>query len=147
MTRRVSQPTWTIVALVALVALPACRSAKPEDAAPAAPARVETVAGTGAEQVVLTAEAARRIGIETAPVAATGAEPTVPYSSLLYDADGHSRVYVAVDGLTFQSRTVTVDTITGDRVRLTDGPPAGTPVVTRGANELFGVETGIGEFE
>jgi hypothetical protein len=152
MRHRALPPCFTIAALAALVPLSACRSARPEEAAPVAPARVETVAATGGEQVLLTPEAARRIGIETAPVTEaehlpTGTVRVVPYSSILYDADGHSRVYVAVDPLTFRSVGVTVDSISGDRVLLSDGPPAGTPVVTRGANELFGVETGIGEFE
>jgi len=145
-------PTLTIAALAALVPLAGCNTAKPDEAAPVAPARVETVAATGGEQVVLTAQAAKRIGVETVPVGEAEHPPggtvrVVPYSAILYDADGQSRVYVAVDPLTFQSRTVTVDSIAGDRVLLTDGPPVGTAVVTQGANELFGAETGIGEFE
>jgi len=40
---------------------------------------------------------------------------------------------------------ISVEFIDGDRAVLSEGPPAGTEVVTDGAAELFGAELGIGK--
>jgi hypothetical protein len=40
---------------------------------------------------------------------------------------------------------VTVVEIADDKASLSAGPPPGTAVVTVGAAELFGVETGLGQ--
>ncbi len=37
-----------------------------------------------------------------------------------------------------------VELIRGDDVYVTDGPPAGTPIVVVGAAELYGTEKGVG---
>lgn len=69
----------------------------------------------------------------------------IPYAALIYDADGGTWIYVEDDPATrtFVRYPVTVDFIDGDLVVLTEGPPAGTKVVTVGGQELFGAETGV----
>ena len=69
----------------------------------------------------------------------------IPYEALIYDADGGTWVYVEEDPTTrsFVRYPVTVDFIEGDLVVLTEGPPAGTKVVTVGGQELFGADTGV----
>jgi hypothetical protein len=69
----------------------------------------------------------------------------IPYAALIYDADGGTWVYVEEDPATrsFVRYAVTVDFIEGDLVVLTEGPPAGTKVVTVGGQELFGADTGV----
>jgi len=52
-------------------------------------------------------------------------------------------VYTTAKPLTFEREPVTVDRIEGNRVLLSDGPPAGTKVVTRGATEVYGAELDI----
>lgn len=111
-------------------------------------ARLEPASGESMPRVVLTAPAAERIGIQTAPVRATsqfasmsGARRTViPYSAVLYDVNGDSWVYTNVEPLVFVRHRVSIDHIDGDDAVLLDGPPPGTMTVTVGAAELFGTE-------
>jgi hypothetical protein len=73
----------------------------------------------------------------------SGGEPlrkVVPYSAVFYDVRGDSWTYTQPAPLTFVRHRVTVDYIDGDRAVLSDGPPAGTEVVTVGATELSGTE-------
>jgi hypothetical protein len=51
---------------------------------------------------------------------------------------------VNVGPLQYERQAITVDSIEGDQVFLSDGPEAGANVVTLGATELFGSES---EFE
>lgn len=69
----------------------------------------------------------------------------VPYASLIYWADGTTWVYGESEAERHYVRLpVKVDRIEGDTVYLRSGPPAGTRIVTLGAAELFGAETGTG---
>ena len=113
------------------------------------PAVIEKIEGTEFTRIVLTAEAAKRLDIQTAEVreagGTNGSGKVVPYSSLMYDEFGNNFTYVMVEPLTFRRTSVTVDYIEGDVVYLFDGPPSGTAVVTVGAAELWGVEIGVGK--
>jgi hypothetical protein len=71
-------------------------------------------------------------------------QKVVPYSALLYDIHGKTWVYKSPEPLTFVRHQVEVDYIEGDAVVLSDGPPAGTGVVTVGAAELYGTEFKVG---
>ncbi len=68
----------------------------------------------------------------------------VPYASMLYDAEGKTWTYVNTKPLTFERTAITVESIEGDDVVLTEGPPLGTLVVTDGAVEIFGTEFKVG---
>ena len=113
------------------------------------PARVEPVAGTDLSRVILTAEATKRLGIETAPVRDTQVrgklQKVVPYSSVIYDLHGETWVYTNPEPLTYVRESISVDYIDGDLAVLSKGPPSGTVVVTIGAPELYGTEYGVGE--
>jgi hypothetical protein len=139
-----------LLALAALPALSGC-SRTADTAIKIQPAKVVKVEGSDVKRVVLTARAAERIGITTAPVREASrdgqARRVVSYAALIYDAQGAAAVYTNPEPLTFVRQQVTVDTIDGDSVYLSDGPPAGTAVVTVGSAELFGTELGIGSFE
>jgi len=65
---------------------------------------------------------------------------TVPYSAVYYDATGQAWVYVTSEPLVYQRQPIVIDTIEGDKAYLTDGPPAGTDVVSVGAALLYGTE-------
>jgi hypothetical protein len=69
----------------------------------------------------------------------------VPYAAVLYDTRGDTWVYTNPEPLVFVRHRVSVDYIEGDLAVLSDGPPSGTPVVTVGAAELFGIEFEIGK--
>jgi hypothetical protein len=140
------------LALLVLAALPfsACAKVAEEEATGPEPARVVQVKGTNQSRLVLTKKAAERVGITTAPVGeitgpgGDGVRKVVDYSALIYDADGNAFVYTNPEPLTFVRQPVTVDVIEGDRVVFSDGPSAGTAVVTVGVPELFGIDAGVG---
>ncbi len=67
----------------------------------------------------------------------------VPYSALVYDPTGKTYVFMQRSPLTFVEVPTTVDKITGNSAYLASGPKAGAAVVTVGAEELYGVQTGV----
>jgi hypothetical protein len=68
----------------------------------------------------------------------------VPYSALIYDLSGTTWTYTQPVALTFVRYRVSVDYIEGDVAILSEGPTAGTEVVSVGATELFGAESKVG---
>lgn len=115
---------------------------------PPAPSAEEAIKieeqGSGLKTLTLTAKSAERLGIQTASVEDRGSEIVVPYASVIYDADGGTWAYVAVQPLTFERAAIVIESIDGEEALLADGPPTGTPVVIVGAAELYGAETGVG---
>ena len=114
---------------------------------------LEPVVGARVNRVVLTAEAAARLGIKTDVVrkaSAGGAQSTlVPAAALVYESDGTVWVYKSVDttavkapvgAVTFVRVPVTVARVDGDTATLQSGPPVGTTVVIVGTAELLGTE-------
>jgi hypothetical protein len=138
---------WMLVAVVLLaVPLVACGQETAE-AGHEPPAVVEPVEGQAVSRITLSQRAAERLGIETDPVqeaTADGQQTTIPYGAVLYDAEGVTWAYTSPEPLVFVREEIVVDRIDGDRALLSKGPPSGTPVVTVGAAELWGVETGVG---
>jgi hypothetical protein len=129
--------------------LAACTQPPAEADNPGAePATVEHVEGSDVSRLTLTAKAAERLGIRTKPVLsgrlAGASRSVIPYSALLYDANGDTWVYTNPEPLTYVRERVTVDRIQGDQAVLSDGPPEGTVVVAVGVAELYGTETGVG---
>ena len=142
---------WVAVVglLIAAPQLAACTQTSAGATGKEEPARVEHLEGSpGVSRLTLTAKADERLGIRTKPVIAgriAGSRRLViPYGAVLYDADGAAWVYVNPEPLTYVRERVTVDYIQGGQAVLTDGPPEGTPVVSVGAAELYGTETGVG---
>lgn len=132
--------------------LPACASIPEEESAGAGQARIESINGTDLVRVILTADAAERLDVRTARVRDAGkggkggdSELVIPHASVFYGPDGDTWTYTNPEPLTFERAPIAVDHIEGNLAFLSDGPPANTPVVTRGAAELFGIETGIDE--
>ena len=67
----------------------------------------------------------------------------VPYASVLYGVHGETWVYTNPEPLVFVRSPITIDYIDGDLAILSEGPEVGTTIVTLGATELFGAETGV----
>jgi hypothetical protein len=111
-------------------------------------ATVVKEAGRKYNLVILSQEAANRIGLELTPAAtlSTVNVTQVPYSALIYGTHGETWVYLQVKPLTFTRETIAVDHIEGNTVFLSNGLPANTQVVAQGATELYGVEY-IGNIE
>lgn len=72
-----------------------------------------------------------------------GPRKVVPYAAVLYGVHGETWVYTNPEPLIFVRSPITVDYIDGDMAVLSEGPAVGTAVVTLGAAELFGTETGV----
>jgi hypothetical protein len=136
--------------LIAIPQLSACTQTSAEaESGGAEPAKVEHVEGSDeVSRLTLTPKAVERLGIQTAPLSeATVAgkkRKVVPYGAVLYDADGKTSVYVSSAPNTYVRESITVDFIERDRAVLSAGPAAGTAIVTVGAAELYGTETGVG---
>lgn len=133
-----------LLLLGVIPALSGCTATTEAEAAKAEAVKVVTV-GT-VNQITLTAKAAERLGMTTANVVAgpSSGELAIPHGALLYDPDGMTFVYTSPKSLVFTRADVTVKRITAGTVVLSAGPAVGTAVVTVGAAELFGVDTGVG---
>jgi hypothetical protein len=135
------------VVLCAVLVLGACKTVEEEPPDTGAePAAVEPVKGSGGlSKVALTESAVERLALETVDVLAGGAAggTQVPYSAVMYDADGNTWAYVEVSPRVYLREAITVAEIHGDVASLTAGPPPGTPVVSVGAAELYGAEVGV----
>jgi hypothetical protein len=94
--------------------------------------------------VVLTEEAAKRIDVRTELIRMEGGTRVMPYDAIVYDKSGTTWAYTPADRpLTYVRQSIEVDSVQGKVVHLKNGPTPGTPVVTVGAAELFGVEYGF----
>lgn len=133
-----------IVVALATVVLAGCAQGTVE-AAPAAPAAVsEPIAGSELLRITLVEEAVQRLAIETAEVVEVGPDLAIPYGALLYDAQGGAWAYTNPEPLVYVREAIEVDHIEDDLVILSAGPAPGTAVITVGAAELYGVESGVG---
>jgi hypothetical protein len=129
---------------VAILATP-CVSALAAETIGAAPARVEATTDAKIKKITLTPKAAERLGILIDEVRADpSGRLIVPYASVLYDLSGKAWVYISAEPLTFVRGPVEIDTIKGDNVYLTDGPPVGTKVLAAGVPQVFGTEVKVG---
>lgn len=136
-----------LVLAVASLQLSAC-SPKQEAAPEQAPVHVEHLSGEQPTRVTLTPDAMKRLDLQTDSVQVANVKGVekiiVPYSSIVYDTEGRTWVYTSPEEGTYFRTPVQVESIEGDGVTVAAGLPAGTAVVTVGAEELFGSET---EFE
>jgi hypothetical protein len=135
----------TGVLIIAGLLLSACASVADEEEALHDPATLEPIEGSDVSRLTLTEEAAVRLDIEVDPVLGTGSTTTIPYAAVFYTATGDTWTYTNPEPLTFVRVPIVVDHIRGNDVFLSDGPPSGMDVVTQGAAELYGTETGVEE--
>jgi hypothetical protein len=109
------------------------------------PARVEPTLDANIKKITLTPKAAERLGILIDEVRADpSGRLIVPYASVLYDLSGKTWVYISAEPLSFVRGPVEIDTIKGDNVYLSDGPPVGTKVLAAGVPQVFGTEVKVG---
>ena len=148
--RRLRAACAGLVLIAAGVSLSACNQATGtstggyEADKPAGPvSKVEPIKGTGVTLVKFSALGAKKVGLQTAVIRRGGEQKVMPYAALLYDGEGKAFAYTSPKPLTFVRKDVTVDRVEGDRVVLAEGPPAGTRVVTTGADEVYGTEVGV----
>jgi hypothetical protein len=108
------------------------------------PAKIEETDQKGIMRVTLEPRAAERIGLQTAEVreerVGDAMRKIVPYGAIMYDTKGETWTFTNPQPLVFIRHKIVVESVEGDRVILTEGPPPGTAVVTVGAPELMGAE-------
>ena len=138
--RSIKRPTVAVGLLIAL-GVAGCGSVRTTPIAPSS--RLVRVPGSSAGKIILSATGAERIGIQTALAGVNAKSVTVPYSAVIYAPSGRTFVFSNPARLTYTEIPVTVDRISGNVVFLTRGPQPGTPIVTVGAEELYGVQTGV----
>ncbi|SRR6266498_365368 len=134
--------TYMLLIVVCLQLLTACGKSAADGGLTdeESPTKIEHLKGVDPTRVTLTADAAKRLDIQTAPAQGDA----IPYAAVLYDTEGNTWVYTNPEPLIFVRSAVTVDHIEGDQAFLVKGLPSGSAVVTIGAEELYGSET---EFE
>ncbi|HTK64381.1 MAG TPA: hypothetical protein VL595_18465 [Pseudonocardia sp.] len=110
-------------------------------------AKVEAIEGSPLSKVTLSPEAVERLGIATGVVTVQPItkHTVVPYSAVIYDANGAPFVYTVPQPNTFVRSPVTVTDVGGDLATINTVLPVGTQVVTVGVSELLGTETGVGD--
>ncbi|UCE02824.1 MAG: hypothetical protein JSW67_01055 [Candidatus Latescibacterota bacterium] len=119
------------------------------------PAHLEEMPGSELKKVTFTADAAERVGLELDAVKEMQVPPkrkasgkvlrkVVPYASILYTPDGREWVYTSPENLTYVRHEIKIVYIDGDIAVLSEGPAAGTQVVTIGAAEVYGAEFEVG---
>jgi hypothetical protein len=143
---------WIAAAVIVLgVAVAGCGAAPASSggsAGAAKPAKVEAIAGKDVKSVTLTEQADKRLGVATTTVASAPGGLLVPYSAVIYSADGKTWVFTVAKPLTYIREKVTVANVggaKGDEALLSAGPAAGTTIVKTGAVELYGAELGVGK--
>ncbi len=135
-----------VTALVAL-APAACNQADAVSTEHYQPSKVTAATDGGHPVVTLTELGARRIGLKTEAVKKREGGTSIPYASLLYDADnGQPYVFVNTEKLNFHRTDVKVENIDDDTVNLSAGPPVGTRVVTVGLPQVHGAELEFGAY-
>ena len=134
-----------ILLTAALAGLAACGS--PPAARQVPPAKVERIGPSGVPSVVLSPVGQQRLGLRTAralPAGHGSSTLVIPYAALLYEESGSTAVYTVTGQRTYTRRQVVVSKIVGSRVYLSSGLAPGSQVVTVGAEELLGVQDGVG---
>ena len=134
---------WIIAVMVAALPLAGCGKSTAKSL-PEAPAIMEKQE-SGIGRITLKGRAAERLGIDFAEVTTSGQRLEAPYSALLYDASGREWVFISPQPNVFTRTDIKVEVIEGDRMYYSQGPAAGTKVVTSGIAQLYGIEFGVGK--
>ncbi len=104
------------------------------------PYKAEPIKGTDINRVTMADETAGLVPVKTASVRVNGKRKVVPHSALIYNPDGDAFVYTKPKPQTYIRAPVEVVDVVGDRAVLSDGPSAGTTIVSLGAAELLATE-------
>jgi hypothetical protein len=129
--------------LCALLVLSGCRDIATEEEVGYEPAAVEPIEGSELARVILTEDAARRIGLNTTPVTTRDERTVVPESAIWVDVNGDEWVYTNPETLVFVRAQVVVERYDAGSAFLSDGPAPGTEVASIGVPQLIGSEFGI----
>jgi outer membrane receptor protein involved in Fe transport len=135
-----------VLATLLTVTVAACGAAAPPAADHEVPVAVATIAGSNLKRLTLTESAVARLAIQTSPVRrASDGSLAIPYGAVVYGPDGATWAYTNPEGRVYVREQIEiVQIVDDDEALLAAGPAEGTAVVTVGAAELWGTETGVG---
>lgn len=137
--RKTPRLAASLALVVAAVVLAGCQEV-PSNLVKSQPYELEPTADPDIQRVKLADRIAKNIDLRTAEVTADGADTLVPHAALIYNPEGKVFVYTKPEPQIYVRAPVTVGAVSGDQVVLSDGPPAGTVIVTTGAAELLATE-------
>lgn len=141
------RPAIALVAVLLAVAPAACKQAEAVEQEHYQASKITPAKDGEHPTVTITKLAAEQVGLETAPVKRSKGKTTIPYASVLYDADGgQPYVYVNTKGLSFVREDVTIEDIDGETVVVSKAPEPGTRVVTVGLPQIHGAELEFGTY-
>lgn len=111
------------------------------------PAMVERSASLkGSAKITLTVKARERLAIRSHVFRRDGKNhQSIPTSSLIYEVDGTTWVYVEPVTTEFHREKIKVIRIKGQQIEMESDISDLTPIVTQGAAELNGTEAGVGK--
>lgn len=110
------------------------------------PAKIDKIEGSAVSKVTLTADAEKRLGIETiVPELGDSNRALVPLSALLYDTKGAAWLFACSSEHVYQRVRVEVLDTLENQVRVSGALPRGVAIVTQGVAELYGAEFGVGK--
>lgn len=135
--------TITLV-VAAVLAIPACGETASDAHVVDEPVTIERLEGSSVARLTLTARAAERLDIHTATVEESRTGLLVPSAAVIVDPEGGTWVYASPEPLVFVRAAIHIHHEAGAVAFLTDGPRAGTKVVTVGVPELYGAEYEVG---
>lgn len=107
--------------------------------------KIEDSSVEGIKKITLSEAGQKRIDLKTVAVTSSANGVEIPYSAVIYDPDGGTWAFVGDPAArTYQRAGIVIARIDGRTAILSDGPTAGTLVVTQGAAQLYGSERGMG---
>ena len=132
-----------VVTVAAAASLAGCAEIEVPLAEPYEPAHLESTGPDQPARVILTEEAAHRVGLQTTKVRLEDGDLEVEHAALVFDKKGKPWVFTVVGPRTYVRAPVGIKEIDDELMILSSGPPPGTEVVTVGAIELWGTELEI----
>jgi hypothetical protein len=106
----------------------------------AQPYTVEGPEDAAIKRVKMEDSTAALLPVELASVRQEGKRKVVPHNAVIYNPDGGSFVYTKPKAETYIRAPIEIIRVNGNSAVLSDGPPAGTKIVTTGSAELLATE-------
>ena len=128
-----------LAAIAAAVVLGACSEVE-SNVRENQPYTVEGPEDAAIKRVKMEDATAALLPVELATVRERGNRKVVPHNAVIYNPDGGSFVYTKPKAETYVREPIEIIRVHGDDATLSDGPAAGTEIVTTGSAELLGTE-------
>jgi len=128
-----------LAALAAALVLGACSEVE-SNVRENQPYTVEGPEDAAIKTVKMADATAALLPVETVTVRKDGRRKVVSHSAVIYNPDGGAFVYTKPKAETYIRAPIDIVRVSGDRAVLSDGPPAGTTIVTTGSAELLATE-------